>query len=214
MVSTLKKSSLPSNVLAPLQAGHVNYTYKGIPAIKCPFDLALYTLLIWNLKPRTIIEIGSNAGGSALWLADQIRACQIDGHVWSYDVNPVSDLRDPLVYFKYGDAMNLGTSIDANEIRSLPGPFLIIEDASHHRAASLSVLNFFDPLTQPGDYIIVEDGIVTDLGIADQFDGGPGAAIDEFLAAHVDKWVIDRSYCDFFGINVTWNVNGYLKKVA
>jgi cephalosporin hydroxylase len=40
------------------------YTYRGVPMLKNPFDLALYLLLLWRLKPRTVIEIGSKSGGS------------------------------------------------------------------------------------------------------------------------------------------------------
>ena len=75
------------------------------------------------------------------------------------------------------------------------------------------MLNFFEPYMHVGEYILIEDGIVTDLGMADRFDGGPGAAIVEFLANHAQDWQIDTSYCDFFGENVTWNTNGYLKKI-
>jgi len=64
-------TSLPKEILPALQTGHLKYSYKGIKTLKCPFDLTLYTLLLWNAKPRTIFEIGSFNGGSALWLADQ-----------------------------------------------------------------------------------------------------------------------------------------------
>ncbi len=33
-------------------------------------DLAIYARLMWELKPRTVIEVGTAKGGSALWLAD------------------------------------------------------------------------------------------------------------------------------------------------
>ena len=66
-------SSLPLDVLLPIQNASLSYTYKAIPTLKNPFDLALYSMLLWNLKPRSIIEIGSHRGGSALWLADQLR---------------------------------------------------------------------------------------------------------------------------------------------
>ena len=206
-------TSLPKEILPALQTGHLKYSYKGIKTLKCPFDLALYTLLLWNVKPRTIFEIGSFNGGSALWLADQLRAFGIDGGVLSFDVTPITALSDPLVSYRFGDAGNLGDVLSAEEMEKLPRPFLVIKDSSHQRTHSLSVLNFFAPHMRTGEYIIVEDGIVTDLGVADQFDGGPAAAIAEFMAAHEHDWQVDTDYCDFFGPNVTWNINGYLRKV-
>ncbi|MBL7748296.1 MAG: hypothetical protein JNM19_12745, partial [Chitinophagaceae bacterium] len=56
--------------LKDIDAGHHRVTYKGVPAIKCPFDYVLYQMLIAELQPDLIIEIGTNKGGSSLYLAD------------------------------------------------------------------------------------------------------------------------------------------------
>jgi cephalosporin hydroxylase len=203
-------NNLPPPVLDDLQRGTLAFRYKGVAALKCPFDLALYSMLIWNARPRTIVEIGSHAGGSAIWLADQIRCMNIPAEVHSFDLNPPSQ-NVPLVHFRYGDAERLEASFPPDEIKGLPRPLLVIEDASHQKRASLAVLNYFAPQMNSGEYIVVEDGIVTSLGIAEQFGGGPLPAISEFLERNPD-WEIDRYYCDFYGRNVTWNPNGYLRK--
>jgi cephalosporin hydroxylase len=197
-------------MLNDIQRGHLAYHYKGIPTLKCPFDLALYSMLIWNVKPRTIVEIGSHSGGSAVWLADQIRCMDIRAEVHSFDLNPPA-LSEPLVHFRYADAGKLASFFPPDEIEALPRPLFVIEDASHQKRMSLAVLNYLAPLMKSGEYIVVEDGIVTNLGIAEQFDGGPLAAISEFLTQSPD-WEIDRYYCDFYGRNVTWNPDGYLRK--
>ena len=196
-----------------MQHGHISYHDKGIETLKCPFDLALYALLIWELRPRTIFRIGSNKGGSAVWLADQLRSYGIDGRVLSYDVDCVMDLEDPNVTFAFGDAAALAETITPDFIASLPRPFMVIEDSSHQRAHSLAVMTFFNPYLYEGEYMIVEDedAIISDLGIEDMFDGGSRAAIEEFLATNAE-WFVDQPYCAFFGPNVTWNVDGYLKK--
>ena len=203
-------TSLPFQVLSGLQRGHMSYKYKGISTLKCPFDLALYSMLIWNVKPQTIIEIGSNAGGSALWLADQIRCMNIIAEIHSFDLKPPS-VSDPIVHFRQADAERLLDTFPPNEIKRLPRPLLVIEDTSHQKITSLAVLNYFAPLMKSGEYIVIEDGIVTSLGIAQEFGGGPVAAISEFLDQNSD-WEVDRYYCDFYGRNVTWNVSGYLRK--
>ena len=61
-------------------------------------------------------------------------------------------------------------------------------------------------------YYIVEDGVVTYLGVDGNFSGGPLKAIDEIISQSKD-FVIDRKYCDFFGTNATFNPNGYLKRI-
>jgi len=203
-------TSLPFQVLEDLQRGHLAYKYKGISTLKCPFDLALYSMLIWNVQPRSIVEIGSSAGGSALWLADQIRSMNINAEIHSFDLTPPS-VRDPLVRFRQADAEKLANFFPHHEIERLPRPLLVIEDSSHQKTTSLAVLDYLAPLMKSGEYIVVEDGIVTSLGRAEEFGGGPVAAISEFLSRNSD-WEVDRYYCDFYGRNVTWNVSGYLRK--
>ena len=207
-------SSLPLDVLIPIQNATFLYTYKAIPMVKNPFDLALYSMLLWNLKPRSIIEIGSHCGGSALWLADQLRCFNVDGHVWSYDICPVLHVSDPNVTFAVGDAMDIGKFVTADNLAQLARPLLVIEDGNHQRSACLAILEYFDQYMYNGEYIVIEDGIVNDVGIADQFDGGPSAAIETFLERRGIEWEINSGYCDFFGNNVTWNVNGFLRKKA
>ena len=209
-LTDFSQSSLPLQALDALQRGHVAYSYKGISTLKCPFDLALYSMLMWNVKLRTIVEIGSHTGGSALWLADQMRAMNINGEIHSFDLNPPSAI-DPLVHFRQADAEKLVNFFPPHEIERLPRPLLVIEDASHQKITSLAVLNYLAPLMKSGEYIVVEDGIVTSLGMAERFGGGPVAAISEFLD-HNSDWEVDRYYCDFYGQNVTWNVSGYLRK--
>src|SRR5690242_8113178 len=55
------RSAIPFDLHFSFQEGTLSYTYRGIPCLKHPIELALYTDLLWNLKPRTIIEIGSKA---------------------------------------------------------------------------------------------------------------------------------------------------------
>lgn len=64
--------------------------------------------------------------------------------------------------------------------------------------------------------MVVEDGNVRDLGtrVYRAYKNGPNRAISEFLSRYPTSWVVDREICDFYGTNVTWNTNGYLKKVT
>ena len=42
------------------RTGHFGYTYRGVNCVKCPFDYALYQMLITEVKPDLIIEIGTH----------------------------------------------------------------------------------------------------------------------------------------------------------
>jgi cephalosporin hydroxylase len=41
-------TAFPPEFLRAFQAGTLGYTYKGIPCLKNPIDLAIYTKLIWD----------------------------------------------------------------------------------------------------------------------------------------------------------------------
>ena len=90
---------------------------------------------------------------------------------------------------------------------------IVIDDSDHQFRTCLSVLNFFDRWLAPGEYIVVKDGILSDMQVANYYDGGPVRAISEFLRTKQDRYVIDRAYCDYFGHNVTWNIDDYLRRL-
>jgi cephalosporin hydroxylase len=206
--------ALDQSTAANIQQGILRYTYRGLPMLKCPFDLALYMQVIWDVKPRTIIEFGSRAGGSALWIADVLTNFGFKETVLrSYDIEPVVSLKDPRIAFLKVDVSAPQNFIGEAELATLPRPMLIIDDASHRYSDVLTLLKFLHPHLRPGDYLIVEDGIVDRLGLTG-FDGGPLQAIREFLAAHSDLYQVDRRRCDAFGRNMTWNVEGYIQRVA
>ena len=56
--------ALPLDFLEAYQGGVLAYTYRGIPCLKSPLDLAIYMRALWDEKPRTIIEIGSKLGAA------------------------------------------------------------------------------------------------------------------------------------------------------
>ena len=130
--------------------------------------------------------------------------------VISVDLKPPVDVQQQGVYFRQGDALDLA-SVFPGAMSMLPRPLLVIEDAAHTYACTTAVLDFFRDKLAPGDYLVVEDGIVHDLGMKHLADG-PRRATRDFLR-RTKGFEVDRFYCDFFGPNVTWNPDGYLKRV-
>jgi cephalosporin hydroxylase len=205
---------IPAANLRKIQRGTMRYRWRGVPCNKNPFDLALYPMLVWQQKPKTIIEIGSKEGGSALWLWQTCNAFHIGTNIVSIDIDQRAKIRHPGISFLQGDGRNLGATLSPTLMASLARPLLVIEDADHHYLTTKGVLQFMDRHLRPGEYMLIEDGICDSFGNADRYDGGPSRAVAEFLAEHDGRYEVDRSYCDFFGHNVTWNPNGYLKRVA
>lgn len=189
--------------------GHHNITYRGVKAIRNPFDYVIYQMIVSELRPDLIIEIGTNIGGGALYLADLLNIVN-HGTLHTIDIKKQSDKslqKHPRIkLFTDGwEGYDINNAKNFNKI-------LVIEDGSHMYEDSLAALKKFSPLVSKDSYYIVEDGIVDELGITDEFHGGPLKAIAEWLPSH-DEFVIDRRWCDYFGTNATFNVDGYLRKI-
>lgn len=204
-------TSLPARSLVNVHYSIFNYRYRGIPLAKSPFDLALFSMLIDQLQPRTIVEIGTLSGGSALWFADQTRVRGLETHVFSLDHVQMAKVEDPRIAFLTGDIHHLEDSDLPRILQDCPRPLLVTEDGPHTREASRSALDFFDRYLQPGEYIVVEDGVARDLGLW-WYKNGPNKAVRDFLAARGDFYEVDRAFCDFFGRNVTWSPNAFLRR--
>ena len=74
----------------------------------------------------------------------------------------------------------------------------------------------FSPLVNVGSYYIVEDSNaeeVCDRPTWESLKGGPLQAIYEFLRECNGDFTVATNWCDFFGINSTFNTYGYLKRI-
>jgi cephalosporin hydroxylase len=192
--------------------GHHNYTYRGIKSIKCPFDYALYQMIIFDVKPDLIIEIGTNHGGSALYLSDMLDILG-EGVIHTIDIMeyPLSDLVKNNKRIKRFVSPNGFKDYDISLAKDF-NKVLIIDDGSHHYLDVKASLEKFKHLVSQKSYFIVEDGILDKLGMEKEYQGGPNKAILEFLNQNND-FKIDHNLCNFFGENATFNTFGYLKKV-
>jgi cephalosporin hydroxylase len=205
-------SALSPRSARSIQEGIYQYTYRNIACSKNPFDLSLYSLLISKILPATIIEIGSASGGSAVWLADQMKNNSIVPNVISLDIQKVENIVEPGVRFIHGDIFRLSDSVLPALIPTLPRPLLVIEDGPHSYEGCISALEFFHQYLIAGEYIVIEDGNVRDLQLK-EYKNGPVRAISFFRKKFPDSYIIDEFYSNFFGQNVTANINGYLRKL-
>ncbi|MDB6053065.1 MAG: HlpA protein, partial [Verrucomicrobiales bacterium] len=123
----------------------------------------------------------------------------------------VTDVKHPRVSFEQADGRALEKTLNPEFLASLPRPWLVIEDADHAYETSVAVLKFFGPLMQEGEYLVVEDGIISDLSKDATYMSGPHKALKEYLPLH-PEYEIDGEFCDFFGYNLTWCTNGFLRR--
>jgi cephalosporin hydroxylase len=195
--------------------------------MKFPFDYMIYQMIMHEVQPDLVIEIGTLHGGSALYFADLMAVMGINGKVHTIDIAPeLSDgsIREPktelpefiinhpmIEYFDQG--------YQGYDVKNVEGfkTILVIDDGSHRYHEVLEALEKFSPLVTPGSYYIVEDSNAEEVCSPDVWvtlDGGPLKAIMEFLGkGGQEHFFIDLHKCDLFGVNSTYNTYGYLRRI-
>ena len=165
-------------------------TWKGIPLYKTVFDFTLYSMMIWDIKPATILEIGSGpTGGSAIWMADLCKMYGLNTKIISVDINPPNASYEGVNFIK-GDSEKIETLFD---VENYSHPWLIIEDAHVNINA---IIAYFDVHMDKKDYMIIEDT--------------RGRAQTKLKIPNT--LFVDTYYCDYFGRNATCSMNSILYK--
>lgn len=211
IINRLKRLFRP-NVSFPLKSvykGHHQVTYRGVSCQKCPFDYVIYQMIINEVKPDLIIEIGTNQGGSTLYLADLLQIFG-EGVIHSIDISdncPALVKNHPRIklFHKGWDDYDFSLAKKFNKV-------LVIEDSSHHYQNTIEAIQKFKELVSLNSYLIVEDGIVDGMGWSKSYGGGPVKAINEFLESN-KNFELDVYWENFFGRSATFNTKGFLKKV-
>ena len=175
------------DVLLTCQGAPSLMRWRGTPLMKNVFDFAMYPALIAELRPRTIFEVGSGMGASAIWFADHLAMNGTEGRVHSVDRVKV-EMEYPGVNFYRGDCSDPEGLFDPDLLRSEPHRWLVVEDAHHNVAA---VLEHFHQFLAPGDYLVVEDSDVK------------REALRRFVDDHPGDYLVDTRYTDNFGRNAT-----------
>jgi cephalosporin hydroxylase len=192
---------LSDQLIKSIQNGkYAGLKWRGASLLKDPFDFTLYPQLLAELRPPTILELGAYEGASAAWLADMLTVMGAETHVYSFDIDLARiRVRHPQVTFLAADLSDLDTLETATfgrwQLRSLPHPWLVIEDAHTN---VYNVLSHFDGYMRLGDYVVAEDLLDRDVYV-------------ELRRFAIDRgYHVDTKYTDMFGYNMTWNLNGFL----
>ncbi len=174
-------------------------SYRGVPAQMMPTDAWVYQEIIHELQPDYVIEVGNCYGGSLLYLAD---LCEWIGHgrVIGVDIDHAQIISErvrvhPRITLVEGDAVEVFPIVDD----LVDGEALVIEDSDHTVENTLAVMEAYSKLVPKGGYLIVEDGVMPTVA----------EAIRLFRAKHVTTFAVDtgREW------PVTWNPNGYLRRL-
>ena len=181
------------------------HKWKGLTLMKDPMTLSIYMMMIQDIKPKTILEFGTYDGGSALWMEDIMKPLSLDCKIHTFDINPdrVKLPEDSKIKYHELDNNKINEFIDQSRelFEKMESPILIIED-SHVNVDE--VVRSIDPFLNSGDYLVIEDTldrkkyedtILSENGISSM------------------NYEVDTYYCDFWGINNSWNINSIFRKV-
>jgi cephalosporin hydroxylase len=160
--------------------------WKGRPMMRTAWDFALSAMMVQEIRPATIIELGTASGASAMWYADLQSTHDIRPNVITMDVAPPSLSYDG-VRFVRGDSAQIETALTGEWLATQPHPWLVVEDA--HRNIG-GILRHFHGLFERGDYLTIED-IDAERDLV------------AFLPAYPEMYKVDTRYTDFFGHNAT-----------
>jgi cephalosporin hydroxylase len=186
----------------------IDLSWFGYQTLKCPLDLWIYQEIIVETQPELIIECGTNAGGSALYLAS---ICDLAGagQVISIDIEARSDRpKHKRIQFITGSSTDPGVVATLRN-KAAGRRTLVILDSDHSKAHVLAELRAYSDMVPIGCYLIVEDTNVNGHPAFPSFGPGPMEALREFLAS-TDAFQVDR---DRERLMMTLNPSGYLKRI-
>ncbi len=180
--------------------------YMGSPVWQNPLDLWTYQEIIFECKPQIIIEIGSLNGGTTLYLAHLLDALGKGQVISVAQDRSHFSVRHKRIAQITGNILARETIAKVSDL-CRGKPVLIIQCGGFAQGQILMHLHAYSHLVTKNSYFIVEDTI-DDFLSADI--AGNMEAIETFLSDNTD-FVVDSDKENTF---LTFNPNGYLKKVA
>ncbi len=156
-------------------------TYRGVRIIKMPTDLALYHQVIWENRPKWIIETGTKFGGSSLYFQDQLDMIGEGGKVVTIDINAVVVEKDPRITYITGSSVDRGIVAQVKEMVG-DDSVMVVLDSNHNRKHVKWELYHYGPMVTQGQYLVVEDCYTRSSTLY-----RPGEARDWFLTTRAGR---------------------------
>jgi cephalosporin hydroxylase len=204
-------------------------TYMGVSLLKLAEDLRVYEHLLWISRANVVIELGSKAGGSALWFRDRLAALAACGRIERPLVITVDRRTPPVVAsldsvdpnwrdsisLLRGDVTDPGVVEDVRRLVPPGARCLVSEDTAHTYETTLAALRGFSEFVPVGGFFVVEDGAVD----IEEMRPPRWVHRPRGVIPAVRDWLADEGECfrvrrDLELYGLTSNVEGYLERVA
>jgi cephalosporin hydroxylase len=196
-------------------------SWMGVYVQQDPTDAFAIQDMLWRVKPDLVVEIGTNTGGGAVFYASIMRAYNPDAKIVTLDVVPAPRnwnkrnmhncpgctvlgpdhpyWKDGMITYIQGRVTEQATRDKVQKFVDAAKTVLVIEDASHRYPDTLENIEATYQWVTKGSYLLVQDTkmdrFVAGLGQKyGKYKFGPMRTVDEFVAKHGDKFVIDRRF--------------------
>ena len=215
------------DILFENNARYASSSWLGSQFQQDPSDAILIQMLLWEIKPDLIIDLGTNTGGSALFFASIMNYYNPNGKVITIDVKSYEENwykgdkickictnpdQNPLwkKYVKFYKGYTTEEKV-LNEVRKHVNEskiVLVSQDASHYPNDVYKDLIEYSKFVSIGSYIIVQD---TKLDrIVRRSDNSIHSKIDQFLKDN-NNFLMNRTLENFFFY--TQHAKGFLKRI-
>lgn len=143
----------------------------GVPILQWPTDLVVLQEIVFEQKPKFIIETGSYKGGSAIFFASLLRLLDNNGKVVSIENNLPDDVRQKIKKHPFGKKIVFieGNSISTQAIKKIKKiigdqkKIMVFLDSDHSYIHVLGELRIYQQFVAIGGYICAFDTITKDL---------------------------------------------------
>ena len=197
-------------------------TWFGEPILQPPQDVFALQEIIFNTRPRFIIEAGVAWGGSLLFYSTLMEVLGGE-RVIGVDTYMPDDLKDRLGSFgRLSDRITLinGSSVEEDTIRQIKTiigdsrEVMVILDSDHTHEHVLSELRLYSPLVGKGYYLVCSDTVIEYQPVQEYSSrpwghgNNPATALREFFEEN-DRFEVDRALSNKLLISCI--PGGYLK---
>ncbi len=187
--------------------GHT--TWMGVPCFQNPLDMWILQEIIFETKPTVIIECGSAMGGGSLFFAHMMDNAEIEGRVFSIDVQDMSMAKHPKIRKMVGMSTSAMIFRNISEEITEDDKVMVVLDSDHRTENVLKEMQIYSNIVTPGCYMVVMDSNLGGNPINQPEIGpGPTKAIEAFLELD-EKFEIDITKEKFY---FTFCPNGWLRK--
>jgi cephalosporin hydroxylase len=200
-------------------------SWMGVPILQLPTDLMVLQEIIYQVRPKTILETGTHQGGASLFFASMLQLLHGDeGRVITVEYNLEDSTRERIANHPLGSKITVieGSSTDPGivarvqqEVSDSETPVLVFLDSDHSYAHVLKEMDTYHSIVSPGSYMLVFDTVCRYLydlphGNAAWEKDNAYFSVEAFLDDH-QEFETERKWEKY---HVTFAPLGFLKRIG